>query len=106
MQVNCNDKQDHSFIMNMSILSSPELLPPKSCHRVHIIASGSITCETKIKLLMDDKETNFMDHLKLKGPYSNTEIYQSDWYQNKFQLKILNGSCIERDFEFIVKFVD
>ncbi|MBL0024961.1 MAG: hypothetical protein IPO98_08030 [Saprospiraceae bacterium] len=87
MNVSCNDKEVYKFKMNKSILLSPELLPPKSCYRVHVIASGSITCDTKIKLLMDDKETNFMDHVKLKGSYLNTEIYQSDWYQNKFQLK-------------------
>ncbi len=106
MLVSCDDKKVHKFIMNKSNLSSPELIPPKSCHRVHVIASGSITCETKIKLLMDDKETSFLDHLTLKGIYSNTEIDQNDWYQNKFQLKILNGSCIEGNFELIVKFVD
>jgi hypothetical protein len=106
MLVSCNDKKVHKFIMNKSNLLSPVLIPPKSCHRVHVIASGSITCETKILLLMDKKETNFLDHLKLNGEYSNTEIYQSDWYQNKFQLKILNGSCIEGNFELKVKFVD
>ena len=106
MQVCCTDKQVHSFIMNKSNLLSPVLIPPKSCFRVHIFASGSIICETKIKLLMDDKETSFLDHLTLKGIYSNTEIDQNDWYQNKFQLKILNGSCIEGNFELIVKFVD
>lgn len=106
MLVSCNDKKVHKFIMNKSNLLSPVLIPPKSCYRVHIFASGSIICETKINLLMDDKETSFLDHLTLKGIYSNTEIDQSDWYQNKFQLKILNGSCIEGNFELKVKFLD
>ena len=106
LYASCNDKEVYKFKINKSLLLSPELIPPERCFRIHIFASGSVACDTKIKVLIDGKETGLLDHLKLNGSYSNTEIYQNDWYQNKFQLKILNGSCIEGNFELIVKFVD
>ena len=55
---------------------------------------------------MDNKKTNFVEHLKLTGIYSGKEIYSADWYENKMQLKVNPDSCIFDGFEIKVEFFD
>lgn len=82
------------------------LLPPRSTYKVRITANGNIKCDTRIKLLMDGKETNFISNDSLKINNANRLLYFGDWYQNSLTLKLENPSCFSKDFEFIVVFYD
>jgi len=105
LNISC-EKKTHTIIFNSGNLESEILVPPSGCYKTKFIANGTLNCDLKLDLYMDNKKTNFVEHLKLTGIYSGKEIYSADWYENKMQLKVNPDSCIFDGFEIKVEFFD
>jgi hypothetical protein len=105
LNISC-EKKTHTIIFNSCNLESEILVPPSGCYKRKFTANGTLNCDLKLDLYMDNKKTNFVEHLKLTGIYSGKEIYSADWYENKMQLKVNPDSCIFDGFEIKVEFFD
>jgi len=104
--LNSCEQKNHILKFTKNITDSEILVPPDGCYRLKLIVNGELECESNLELFMNDKKTNFTDHLILNGNYRQKEIYSSDWYNDKLQLKFSSMKCIKKTFVVQVKFFD
>jgi hypothetical protein len=100
----CHLFNKHTIVFNQKNSVSKPLIPPKDCYKVKIYALGKLTCPTKLKIIMDEKDDAFLHTLNLEGEYSKKEIYDGDWYQNSLQLRMEDTECLKGEFKIIVEF--
>lgn len=98
--------QSHTIVFEEDKLKSENIIPPSGCYKIKLIANGELICNSKLVIIMDSKETNFLDYLDFNGTYVEKEIYYADWYENTFQLELRPDSCLVNPFRVKVIFYD